>query len=1035
MAARWGIKGRVQIHRSLSRHGWAVDLAATSLVAFLAAVFTGLNMFHFPQFESDEGTYMGSAWAMFNGGALSYYTYNYDHPPFGWFLIGGWASLVGGFLAFGTAVATGRVFMWIVTILSTILIYAIVRRATGRRGPAVLSATLFAVSPLAVDLHRQVWLDNIATLWLLFSIYVLLQAKGSMTRILISATLFGLSFWTKEIMAIFLPGMAAFAFAQAHPANRRFASALWAATAMSVMSFFVLLALLKDELLPPGTLWSSSAPHVSLFDTYAWQLSRRGGPFLDPNSDFARNVAQWANLDPVVVFGGLAAALVGLLFFRRNPVLGGMSFLALSFVVFLGRGGQVLFYYVIPLVALFVVVVGLVLGQLANARQLRRRASGPLTAVMLVISLIVTVGAADADASGSTFTGNRTDAQREAARWILDSLPRESIILMDSYAWVDVREASTTGGRPFVNAHYYWPGVSDPAVRLGLLHDDWRNIDYLAFSPSIQADVERRLLPLVPDALQNADTIAHFQSQDWTVDIMRIRKFQQLEANEDPMLVRAWQSYKDRFIEDGRIVNPKDDRVTTSEGQAYALLQAVYMDDRATFDQVWSWTKTHLQVRDDGLLAWRWGKRVPPVQDPNAPDPSPTYRNELFALAAKWSAFYLTRQPTNPEQEWLASNRIPATDEHVSAFYEQTRDGTVWSADPSTYRSLRQRMQRIWDALTTTESMPQALVAHAIAEGWNSDRVRRAFVSFRTGSGPSLLPSSPLTVLDWNSATDADEDVSLALLFASRQWDSQAYRDDALEIIRGIWDQETTLAGGRQVLVAGNWARGDWSSELSRPVVNPSYFAPYAYRIFGEVDPAHRWQDLIDSSYDVLARIATTPALGGAAGLVPNWLELDQKTGKALPADVLGPRAQEFSYDASRIYWRLALDWLWFKDDRARRAIEQLSFPRVQLQNGGLLLAGYNLDGTPAVEHDAISMYAATLPGLLFAEDKTLVHRIFSERILRLFVNDPRYPHWGDDAEDYFNQNWAWFAAALMDGAITNVWASQPPMRLAELLP
>jgi endoglucanase len=35
------------------------------------------------------------------------------------------------------------------------------------------------------------------------------------------------------------------------------------------------------------------------------------------------------------------------------------------------------------------------------------------------------------------------------------------------------------------------------------------------------------------------------------------------------------------------------------------MLLAVADDDRATFDRVWAWTRTHLQ-RADGLFAWRW---------------------------------------------------------------------------------------------------------------------------------------------------------------------------------------------------------------------------------------------------------------------------------------------------------------------------------------------------------------------------------------------------------------------------------------------
>src|ERR687886_204701 len=98
------------------------DRCALVAALLIAALFTGFNIFHYPQYESDEGTYMASAWAMFEQGQLSYYTYTYDHPVLGWFQIGLWTELLGGFFSFGmSSVDTGRVLMLLTTILSTLL--------------------------------------------------------------------------------------------------------------------------------------------------------------------------------------------------------------------------------------------------------------------------------------------------------------------------------------------------------------------------------------------------------------------------------------------------------------------------------------------------------------------------------------------------------------------------------------------------------------------------------------------------------------------------------------------------------------------------------------------------------------------------------------------------------------------------------------------------------------------------------------------------------------------------------------------------
>ena len=79
--------------------------------------------------------------------------------------------------------------------------------------------------------------------------------------------------------------------------------------------------------------------------------------------------------------------------------------------------------------------------------------------------------------------------------------------------------------------------------------------------------------------------------------------------------VAAGQRFLDDYVEDdGRVVRPDDGGDTVSEGQAYAMLVAVAIDDRERFHRVWDWTRTQLQ-RDDGLLAWRWadGEVVDPM--------------------------------------------------------------------------------------------------------------------------------------------------------------------------------------------------------------------------------------------------------------------------------------------------------------------------------------------------------------------------------------------------------------------------------------
>lgn len=71
-----------------------------------------------------------------------------------------------------------------------------------------------------------------------------------------------------------------------------------------------------------------------------------------------------------------------------------------------------------------------------------------------------------------------------------------------------------------------------------------------------------------------------------------------------------WKSYKNNFIlPDGRVQRPEHEYDTVSEGQAYAMIFAVFMNDKEMFDLIFRWTEEHLS-RDgkhgDHLLAWHW---------------------------------------------------------------------------------------------------------------------------------------------------------------------------------------------------------------------------------------------------------------------------------------------------------------------------------------------------------------------------------------------------------------------------------------------
>ncbi len=117
----------------------------------------------------------------------------------------------------------------------------------------------------------------------------------------------------------------------------------------------------------------------------------------------------------------------------------------------------------------------------------------------------------------------------------------------------------------------------------------------------------------------------------------------------EKVLVQTWRGYQRDFIRpNGRVVDPRRE-LTTSEGQAYALLRALWVDDQDTFIRVLAWTERHLQAGDPhSLPAWHWESILGPfgsVQDGNSASDADLWIAYVLLLAADaWNEpLYRTR--------------------------------------------------------------------------------------------------------------------------------------------------------------------------------------------------------------------------------------------------------------------------------------------------------------------------------------------------------------------------------------------------------
>jgi len=100
-----------------------------------------------------------------------------------------------------------------------------------------------------------------------------------------------------------------------------------------------------------------------------------------------------------------------------------------------------------------------------------------------------------------------------------------------------------------------------------------------------------------------------------------------------------WKLYTEKFLSpEGRIIDDANGNISHSEGQGYGLLLAVLAGRQDDFELIWTFTKTELLIRNDGLSAWKWDPSVRPhiVDTNNASDGDILIAYALTLASRKW---------------------------------------------------------------------------------------------------------------------------------------------------------------------------------------------------------------------------------------------------------------------------------------------------------------------------------------------------------------------------------------------------------------
>jgi endoglucanase len=155
----------------------------------------------------------------------------------------------------------------------------------------------------------------------------------------------------------------------------------------------------------------------------------------------------------------------------------------------------------------------------------------------------------------------------------------------------------------------------------------------------------------------------------------------------------------------------------------------------------------------------------------------------------------------------------------------------------------------------------------------------------------------------------------------------------------------------------------------------------------------------VETSYQVLEKSTQLSKVG----LPSDWVALDIKTGQYQILPASSPIQSLYSFDAYRVWWRVALDATWFNSPQAKRYLQTSSKHLQKMwREQKRLPARIDLSGKQLVNYEATSQYAMLYAAWRLTEPK-LGKEILEQKLL------PQYKQgiW-DDHSAYYTQNLAW---------------------------
>jgi len=198
---------------------------------------------------------------------------------------------------------------------------------------------------------------------------------------------------------------------------------------------------------------------------------------------------------------------------------------------------------------------------------------------------------------------------------------------------------------------------------------------------------------------------------------------------------------------------------------------------------------------------------------------------------------------------------------------------------------------------------------------------------------------------DATSATDGDMDIAYSLLLADKQWGSKGlvnYLQAGKDMIADIMELDINHKTWSVLLCDGIEAESKDYFDM-----RSSDFMPAHFKAFYDATYDLRWNKVIDANYKLFSTLQDN--FSPDAGLVPDFIVDINKKAKPAPPHFLESKYDGYyNYNACRVPWRIATDYLLTGDKRSKTIADKINRWIQETTNNDTynLAAGYTLAGT-----------------------------------------------------------------------------------------